>query len=306
MQRKAILLFALMFVLSISFVFASAAELDQADVLYKQDKLEEAKIVLDKLLVNATDPVSKAEILWRLSRVTLNIGDELDAEGATDDVLFAKYEEAQAYAEESIALHPMSKGYQWRSASVGRWGETKGPLNALSKAPLLRDDLTVVVNDYNDVDNSDAWYVLGQLYFQLPGWPISFGDLDVAISYTRKALDTIPSDELYPNHYLALSKMLWKRNWNVSKRSSKINDFQKSWNKANQTNIERHKYYEGAEGTSKVPFYSTVALNKMSDKQEAVLLLNYAIAAFKVWKNPSRGDLRSYNDIQAMLKEYGY
>jgi hypothetical protein len=46
---------------------------------------------LDKLLVNATDPVSKAEILWRLSRVTLNIGDELDAEGATDDVLFAKY-----------------------------------------------------------------------------------------------------------------------------------------------------------------------------------------------------------------------
>ena len=37
-------------------------------------------------------------------------------------------------------------------------------------------------------DRSDAYYVLGQLYRELPG-VISFGNVDAAVSFGRKAVD---------------------------------------------------------------------------------------------------------------------
>lgn len=304
MLKKAVIACCLFMALTLAVVSADAA-LQKADDLFKFDKLEEAKAELLALLPTKSDPVEKSEVLWRLSRVVLNIGDEFEAEKASKDVLFATYEEAQAYAEQALALHPSAKGYQWKAASVGRWGETKGPLNALSKAAPMKNDLATVVNDFNDVDNSDAWYILGQLYFQLPGKPISFGNLEAAISYTRKAVDTIPKDELYPGHYLALAKMLWKRNWSASTRNTKITAMQKEWDKgAAKSALDRHWYYEGSSGATLKPFYSPVALNAMSDRQEAIMLLQYGTNAYKVWPIKTRGDARSYDEIQELLTEY--
>lgn len=278
----------------------------EADVLYKQDKLTAAKTELTRLLASETRAREQAEILWRLARVTLHIGDEEGALKAPKNTLFELYEEAQAYAEASIDLHPTPQGYQWKASSIGRWGETKGPLNSLAKAAPMRRDLEVVINEFQDLENSNVWYVLGQLYFQLPGKPLSFGNLEAAISYTRKAIDTIPSDEMNPGHYLALAKMLWKRNWNASRRTSKLNTMEKDFNRSAQAlPLDHFWYYEGANGGSKaVPFYSPVALGSMSDRQEAIMVLQYITNVYHVWPFHTRAEERAYQDIQQLLTEY--
>lgn len=305
MGKKTFIILIVLFC-SVGMLFASNINLKQADDLYWADRYEEAKSFIIAELNKTNDAQEKAELLWRLSRVTLAIGDEFMEEGASDEVLFATYEEAEKYANEAIDYKPLASAHVFRASSIGRWGETKGPLNALSKAKPMREDFTYVIDTLGVLDDTISWYVLGQLYFQLPGWPLSFGNLDTAISYARKAIDTIPQHVLFPGHFKALANMLWKRDLSASKRNSKINSMQKDWNKSNKGALDTHSYYEGANGANAVPFYSSVALNKMSDRQEAQMLLAYAVAKYDVWPFHSRADKRTYNEIQSLLKEWGF
>ena len=303
-KKTLVLCFLLVFVLH--FAFSTNPVLTKADALYWGDSYDELEGFLSSELAKETDPKIRAEILWRLSRVTIGIADELKELGATKDELFAYYEKAEAYALQSIADFPTTWGYVYKASSVGRWGETKGPLNALGKAAPMRDDFSVVLDTYKELENTITWYVLGQLYYQLPGWPISFGNLEYAVSYTRRALETIPSHVLYPNHFKALAEMLWKRNWSASVRNTKLNAMKREFDKAGRSNLERYMYFEGANGPGAIPFYSPVALNKMSDKQEAVMLLQYAVSKYNAWSFHSRADKRAYTEIQALLKTYGF
>ena len=296
-----------MLLFCLSFVFSISQTLEQADALYWNDRLEDAEQLLNDALQTTTNPTEKAELLWRWSRVTLAMGDEREVLGADDDELFATYEKAERYALDALDLAELPFAIVYKASSVGRWGETKGPLNALSKAKPMRDDFTHLIDGMGVTDNTISWYVMGQLYFQLPGWPLSFGDLATAISYTRKALDTIPSQRLYPGHFKALAEMLWKRDWSASKRNSELKSMEKDWKKASgKSTLDQHAYYEGANGVSGVPFYSPIALNKMSDRQEAVMVLQYALSKYDVWPFHSRADKRNHDEILALLKEWGF
>jgi hypothetical protein len=70
--------------------------------------------------------------------------------------------------------------------------------------------------------------------------------------------------------------------------------------------VDQHAYYEGYKGVSHIPFYSPVALNKMSDRQEAIMLLQYALAKYDVWPFHSRADKRNHEEITSLLKEWGF
>ena len=63
------------------------------------------------------------------------------------------------------------------------------------------------------------------------------------------------------------------------------------------------KYYEGAEGSSKIPFYSSVPLSDMSDRQEAAMLLMYADAVFKTKADPLPSEIEKHEEIVARLAE---
>lgn len=287
-------------------LFANSAVYKRADDLYWSDRYEEAKSYIEGELKKTTNPTEKSELLWRLSRVTLGIGDEMKVQGASKDELFAIYEEGEALANEAIKSAPLAWAYVYRASNIGRWGETKGPLNSLSKAKPMRDDFTYVIDTLGDLNIDTSWYVLGQLYYQLPGWPISFGNIDTAISYARKAIDSIPPERLLPGHFKALAQMLWKRDLTASKRQSKIQSVEKDWKKNHKSALDKYGYYEGAYGVNYVPFYSPVALNKMSDKQEAQMVLAYAIAKYEVWPFHSRADQRNYDSMKALMQEWGF
>ena len=248
----------------------------------------------------STDDGERSEIRWRQSRNSLTQGDQLDENDKSGR--FAMYEEAQAYAEESLALKENPDAYHWLSSAIGRWGQTKGVLESLSRAEEMRDYELKAIDGYG-YDHTDAWYVLGLLYNQLPGWPISFGNDDWAISYMRRSLDTqIQGRGLFLTLYKELSDQLYARNWDAKKRSSEIGKMKKEYDK-NTILSEKMRYYEGADGTSKVPFYSTVSLAEMSDRQEAAMLLMYADAVFKTKSEPLASEIEKYDEIIARLEE---
>ncbi len=293
---------AILMILLVAGALWAAVNLSQADSLYLLDKPEECKAELEKQLAQASDATERAEVLWRLSRVQVTLGDNVDK--SDKNGRYAAYELGQEYAEQSIAEKPSAMGYLWKASNIGRWGQTKGPLNSLSKAKPMLADLRILTDEFDCLDSSEAWYVLASLYDQLPGKPISFGDSQFAISFARAAVDTIPAEVIYPGTYQALAEMLWKRNWNISKRVTEITKKQDKWNKGGKTNFDKYVYYEGKGGPSAQPFYSSVPLSQMSDRQEAVMLLLYAKAVYDSRSFHSQGDQRSMVEIQELTDKW--
>lgn len=267
---------------------------------YIEEDFEKDKAYLEEALATAVDDDEKSEILWRLSRLELTLGDQIPEEDKA--ARFSAYEKSQALAEESIALRPNANAYHWKSSALGRWGQVKGPLDCLGKAPGMLEDVLMVI-DHFGYDYTDSWYVLGVLYNQLPGWPISFGDDNYAISYMRRSLDTRLSNRgLYLTLFQELSNQLYDRNWDKKKRSKEFKKMEKSYLQETVLS-EKMKYYEGSEGGENTTFYSPVPLNQISDRQESVMLLRYAEALYKTKKNPLPSETEKYEEILSRLNE---
>lgn len=237
----------------------AALNFTAVDALYDNEQYSACKTELLKMRTQAATAQEEAEVLWRLSRVVLGMGDDLDKKDK--EGRFAAYEEGEEYANLSIARYPNAFAYHWKASNIGRWGQTKGPLNSLGKAKGMLEDLTMVVNHFNIDDYSETWYVLSSLYNELPGAPLSFGNNNWAIGYMRRAMDTLPVHKLYPGHYKKLAEELWARNWSASKRGKELAKMQTSWDKGG-SNLERYRFYEGKDGGKSKPFYSSVALNR--------------------------------------------
>ena len=293
---------SLILLLFFSFTSVSAAvNLDVADALYDRDAYFECKTELQMQMKNTQSSNEEAEILWRLARVQVSIGDGLDEKDK--EGRYKEYEDGETYAMQSIEKNPTSMAYLWKTSNIGRWGQTKGPLNALGKAKGMLKDLTVIVNDFETLDSSESWYVLSSLYDELPGGMISFGNKDWAISYMRIAMDTLPSHLLYPGHYKKLAEELYSRNWSASKRSKEMMKMQGYWTKG-ANNLEKYRYYEGKDGGKTKPFYSSVHLDKMSDRQEAVMVLAFAIAKHNVFAGVKPSDSKDMTKIAALFTSW--
>ncbi|MDC7230485.1 MAG: hypothetical protein PQJ48_09265 [Sphaerochaetaceae bacterium] len=279
----------------------AAVDTARADELYEIDAFTQAEALLEEQLAQVTNDADRAEILWRLARLQVSLGDQLDEDDK--DGRFAFYEKGEHYALQSIEANTSWQGYLWKCSNIGRWGQTKGPLNALSKAKGMLEDLTTIVNTLGVLDSSETWYVLSSLYDELPGGFISFGNKDWAVSYMRMAMDTIPSHLYYPGHYLKLAEELYARDWSASKRSKEMRSMEKDWKKGS-TNLEKYRYYEGKDGGKSKPFYSSVTLDRMSDRQEAVMVLSYALAKANILGSLKESDAVVVEEIQELINDW--
>ena len=257
------------------------------------------KAYLEKSLNQAADNNEKAEILWRLSRNVLTLTDDIEKTSENKQARLDGYEKAQELAQQSVDLVESYNAYHWLASAIGRIGQVNGPLNSLSKAKQMRALVEKVQNDFN-ADYTDSWYVLGILYNQLPGG-ISFGDKDFAISYMRRCVDT--QDNVNRNNltnYLELAQQLVDRDWSASKRAKEFDKMQKKYN-AETVPTEKMKYYEGKDGKNGKPFYSTVTQDKISDKQEAVMILKYALAFYEKTPVKFDSDASKLDEINKLL-----
>ena len=255
---------------------------------------------LQSMLKDAKTDEEKSEVLWRLSRVCVDLGDHLDEKDKKGK--YAIYEEGENYALQSIEAKPNYLAYLWKCANIGRYGQTKGVLDSLGKVKPMKEDLRVITDEFKVVDCSEVWYTLGALYDKVPG--IFGGDSDYAISYARAACDTIPSKYIYGSTYKDLALMLYNRNWSADKRAKEIAKMQKKWDKETKSNFDKYAYYEGSKGADAMPKWTNTKLSAMSDRAEALVILKYAQAVYKSRPNHTAGDEKNYNEIQALIDEW--
>lgn len=90
----------------------------------------------------------------------------------------------------------------WEAIVRSTWAGAKGGLGALSlvkEAKALLEKAIAI--DPNALDGS-AYTSLGSLYYQVPGWPIGFGDEEKAERYLKQALTMNPQG-IDPNYFYA-------------------------------------------------------------------------------------------------------
>lgn len=81
----------------------------------------------------------------------------------------------------------------WSAIVKSSWAGAKGGMGALSLAKAAKKSLEqAIAQDPKALDGS-AYTSLGALYYQVPGWPIGFGDDDKAGSLLKKALTINPA-----------------------------------------------------------------------------------------------------------------
>lgn len=269
---KRLALVFVIFMIAVPALMADFQEvLTQADRLHKQEAHGELRSFLEASLSQAADNKEKAELYWRLARAWLHLGDQAEDRGATGQQLLAFFAKGEELAQKAIDLDPGNHlGYYWKSANSGRWGQVKGILNALFKAKPMRDLLRKAVS--LKPDHAESYYVLGQLYEQVPGVPISFGDKDFAVSLGRKAVDLKAEqvtagmeEKLDYDFYTELAKHLWERNWSAARRL-KEQDKKSALYKSKIDPMEKNLYYEGV-----------VTLQKASDREEALELIAWTV-----------------------------
>ena len=274
----------------------SSAFTTQADTLHDQGKFAEAKNFLLDAAKSAASGKEKAELFWRAARETLEIGDLAEkAKQPTADILKI-FVEGEGYADKAIEADPQNDlGIYWKSSNIGRWGQVKGILDSLFKAGPMRDLLFKVLA--LNPDRSDAYYVLGQLYRELPGWPLSFGNIDQAVSLGRKAVDLRTEQfqagaekDLVFNFYTELAKTLYKRNWSAASRAGEQKN-KASRYAAAKTPFEKASAYEAA-----------VTLKDLSDRDEAKDLAQWTISQLEKLPSLTAGQSKDLQKAKDALK----
>jgi len=88
----------------------------------------------------------------------------------------------------------------WLAITLSTDAGVNGGFSALGKVKEARRLLDAAAKIDPDVLNGSIYTSLGSLYYQVPGWPIGFGDDDKAAMYLKKALAINPTG-IDPNYF---------------------------------------------------------------------------------------------------------
>ena len=163
--------------------YAQRADLDQARLaveLYRQ------AVELDP---------SSYEAAWRLSRGLYWVGDHVSENKA------AYFEQAIDAGKKAVALNPDdAAGHYWLGVSYGLYAKVKGLAHSVFVIGPLKEHMAAVLKLDPGYDRGGAYFILGIVYYELPG--VLGGDMDQAFKYLEKAVELDP--QAYAIHaYLA-------------------------------------------------------------------------------------------------------
>jgi tetratricopeptide (TPR) repeat protein len=93
-----------------------------------------------------------------------------------------------------------AEAWIWSGIIKSTFAGVKGGLGALSLAKNAKADLERAMDINPDAMDGSAYNTLGTLYFSVPGWPIGFGDDEMAEELLLKAL-TLNPDGIDTNYF---------------------------------------------------------------------------------------------------------
>ncbi len=269
--------------------------LARIDALHDEGRLEDAKKLSLDSLADAPDRRDRAQLYWRASRESLKLGQGAETDHAPTAQVLSICKEGEGYADSAIQADPANDlGYYWKAANMGRWGQVKGMMNALFMTGPVRD-LLVQELSINPL-RSDAYSVLGQLYRELPGWPISFGNVDAAVSLCRESVDLRASQvrdgsETTIDYSFAteLAKSLYRRNWSSGTRLREQQNKRARYDGA-KTPLQKGFAYE-----------AVVTLLPLSDREEARIIVRQAITALEALQRRTADEEETLSDARELI-----
>jgi len=88
----------------------------------------------------------------------------------------------------------------WKAIVLSTHAGAKGGFSALSMVRQARDLLEQAEKIDPDALNGSIYTTLGSLYYQVPGWPLGYGDDKKAETFLKKALQINPNG-IDPNYF---------------------------------------------------------------------------------------------------------
>lgn len=111
------------------------------------------------------------------------------------------FEDLAKSTEGFVARYPeRAEPLIWQGIVLSTYAGAKGGLGALGLVKDARKSLEAALAIDPKALEGSAYTSLGSLYYQVPGWPLGFGDDDKARDYLQKALAVNP-DGIDPNYF---------------------------------------------------------------------------------------------------------
>ncbi len=152
--------------------------------------------ILTVLLSNVSFAASSQEMLQYLQKQWAI--DNYQLTGKTQKEAFFKLIDE---ADKLVLQHSKSAElYIWRGIIKSTYAGIKGGLGALKYAKAAKADLEKGLELDPKALQGSAYTSLGTLYFNVPGWPIGFGNDEKAEQLLKKALEINP-DGIDPNYF---------------------------------------------------------------------------------------------------------
>lgn len=286
-------LFAALLGVIISTTFSFAIDFRKVDDMFtKNEQFAECQKALETMLPQASNNKEKAEVLWRLSRVYLVKG-QLETTKEGKKAVFGKGIE---YAEQAIAADPNNpEGYIWHCANIGRECQTKPLLEQNAAVPAMTADISHILDELKLTNHAAAWHAIAEMYYRHP-----FKSNDAAANYIRMGIANIPAGEMRLSSYVLLAEILNARGLSADRRAAAINSDKNKFTQTTKSNIAKYAFYWGSLGAAHIPAWSDKALGQMSDKEEALALVNYALKLYDKASYHTDTDKQDFKDLTAL------
>lgn len=180
---------------------AAAGPLAEADALLSSPNLAMSQAARALSLyegVLAAGGAPRASVLASLSRTCFVLGQLAPKQQSME-----YYRQGQSYAETLIREEPNRvEGHYWLALNLCGQADEGGNLLGRKLLPRILEELKRALGLDETYDQAGAHRVLGRIYYEAPGWPLSVGDMQKSLQHLKAAVRLAPGNST--NHlYLA-------------------------------------------------------------------------------------------------------
>jgi tetratricopeptide (TPR) repeat protein len=225
---------------------APPGPLAEADALLKSPTLdirqaEKALSLYEGVLSGRTAP--RALVLTQLARTCFILG-----QLAPDKYSEGYYRKGRVYAKMLIHEDPnRTEGHYWLALNLCGWAEAGGYMMGRRLLPRIVEELQRALALDETYDQAGAHRVLGRIYFEAPGWPMSVGDLTKSLHHLQAAVRLAPDNStnhlflaqtLYRLHYASLAQQQLEQVLKCTQYAIKPQDLEEDRQEAQRLLVE--------------------------------------------------------------------
>lgn len=119
------------------------------------------------------------------------------------------YEQGQTYAELLVREDPKgAAGHYWLALTLAGRADVGSKFQGRRLLPQIMAELKLALAADENYDQAGGHRVLGRIYYEAPGWPISVGDLRKSLHHLTAAVRLAPQNS---TNHLYLGELLLRR-----------------------------------------------------------------------------------------------